>query len=70
MLSRRTDNMIKANLDAEISALEKELYSVDQDIWKIANIISGLNKQLEILRSNKVAIETKLDDLSDQMEVE
>ena len=62
--------MIKANLDAEISALEKELYSVDQDIWKIANIISGLNKQLEILRSNKVAIETKLDDLSDQMEVE
>ena len=62
--------MIKANLDAEISALEKELYSVDQDIWKIANIISGLNKQLEILRSNKVSIETKIDDLRDQMEVE
>ena len=61
--------MIKANLDAEISALEKELYSVDQDIWKIANIISGLNKQLEILRSNKVSIETKIDDLRDQMEV-
>ena len=69
MRSRRTDNMIKANLDAEISALEKELYSVDQDIWKIANIISGLNKQLEILRSNKVSIETKIDDLRDQMEV-
>lgn len=62
--------MIKANLYAEISALEKELYSVDQDIWKMANIISGLNKQLEILRSNKVAIETKIDDLRDQMEVE
>lgn len=62
--------MIKANLDAEIEALEKELYSVDQDIWKMANIISGLNKQLEILRSNKVAIETKIDDLRDQMEVE
>ena len=62
--------MIKANLDAEVQALEKELYSVDQDIWKMTNIISGLNKQLEILRSNKVAIETKIDDLKDQMEVE
>ena len=61
--------MIKANLDAEISALEKELYSVDQDIWKIANIISGLNKQLEILRSNKAAIESKIDDIKDKMEV-
>ena len=51
--------MIKANLDAEISALENELYSVDQDIWKIANIISGLNKQMEILRINKASLETR-----------
>ena len=63
-------NMLKANLQAEIDALEKDLYSVDQDIWKMANIISGLNKQLDILRSNKAAIETKIDDLKDQMEVE
>ena len=62
--------MLKANLQAEIDALEKDLYSVDQDIWKMANIISGLNKQLDILRSNKAAIETKIDDLKDQMEVE
>lgn len=61
--------MLKANLEAEIEAKEKELYRVDQDIWKMANIIAGLNKQLEILRSNKVAIETKIDDLRDQMEV-
>ena len=61
--------MLKANLEAEIEAKEKELYGVDQDIWKIANIIAGLNKQLDILRSNKVAIETKIDDLRDQMEV-
>lgn len=61
--------MLKANLEAEIERLEKELYTVDQDIWKIANIISGLNKQLDILRSNKVGIETRIDDLKDQMEV-
>lgn len=61
--------MLKANLEAEIERLEKELYTVDQDIWKLANIISGLNKQLDILRSNKVGIETRIDDLKDQMEV-
>lgn len=61
--------MLKANLEAELEARELELYKVDQDIWKIANIISGLNKQLEILRSNKAAIETKIDDIKDQMEV-
>ena len=61
--------MLKANLEAEIERLEKELYTVDQDIWKIANIISGLNKQLDILRSSKVGIETRIDDLKDQMEV-
>lgn len=61
--------MLKANLEAEIEAKEKELYRVDQDIWKIANIIAGLNKQLEILRMNKVALESKIDDLRDQMEV-
>lgn len=61
--------MLKANLEAELEAKELELYKVDQDIWKLANIISGLNKQLEILRSNKAAIETKIDDIKDQMEV-
>ncbi len=61
--------MLKANLEAELEARELELYKVDQDIWKIANIISGLNKQLEILRVNKAAIESKIDDIKDQMEV-
>ena len=61
--------MLKANLEAELEARELELYKVDQDIWKIANIISGLNKQLEILRSNKADIESKIDDIKDQMEV-
>lgn len=61
--------MLKVNLEAELEARELELYKVDQDIWKIANIISGLNKQLEILRSNKAAIESKIDDIEDQMEV-
>ena len=61
--------MLKANLEAELVAREQELYKVDQDIWKIANIISGLNKQLEILRNNKAAIESKIDDIKDRMEV-
>ena len=61
--------MLKANLEAELEGKEQELYKVDQDIWKIANIISGLNKQLEILRGNKAAIESKIDDIKDQMEV-
>lgn len=60
--------MLKANLEAELEAKELELYKVDQDIWKIANIISGLNKQLEILRSNKTSIESKIDDIKDKME--
>ena len=60
--------MLKANLEAELEAKELELYKVDQDIWKIANIIAGLNKQLEILRSNKTSIECKIDDIKDKME--
>ena len=60
--------MLKANLRSEIDALEKDLYSVNADIRKLATIISGLNKQLDILRSNRTAIETKIDDLTDQME--
>lgn len=60
--------MLKANLEAELEAKELELYKVDQDIWKLANIISGLNKQLEILRSNKTSIESKIDDIKDKME--
>ena len=61
--------MLRANLEAELEARELELYKVDQDIRKLANIISGLNKQLEILRNNKTAIESKIDDIKDQMEV-
>lgn len=61
--------MLKANLEAELEARELELYKVDQDIRKLADIISGLNKLLEILRGNKTAIETKIDDIKDQMEV-
>ena len=60
---------VKANLEAELEAKELELYKVDQDIWKIDNIIAGLNKQLETLRNNKAAIETKIDEIEDQMEV-
>ena len=60
--------MLKANIQAQLDQKEKELYQVDQDIWKLANVISGLHKQLDILRSNKTAIETKIDDLKDQME--
>lgn len=62
--------MIKANLEAEISALESNLSLTDLLIWDKVSRISGLNEQLEILRSNKVAIETKIDDLRDQLEEE
>lgn len=60
--------MLKANIQAQLDQKEKELYQVDQDIWKLARVISGLHKQLDILRSNKTAIESKIDDLKDQME--
>ena len=61
--------MLKANLDAELDAAEKMLYSVNQDLQRIDRIIDGLNKQMEILRINKVSLEAKIDDLKDQMEV-
>lgn len=63
-------NMLKANLEAELEAAEKSLYSVNQDLQRIDHIIDGLSKQMEILRINKVSLETKIDDLRDQMEVE
>lgn len=62
--------MLKANLEAELEAAEKSLYSVNQDLQRIDHIIDGLSKQMEILRINKVSLESKIDDLRDQMEVE
>lgn len=61
--------MLKANLEAELEARELELHKIDQDMWKIANIISGLNEQLDMLRSCKTSIESKIDDIKDKMEV-
>lgn len=62
--------MLKANTRAKLEAKTQQLNQVDKDIWKLANVISGLNKQLEILRKEKEDLEYKIEDLQEELEDE
>ena len=62
--------MLKANIQAQIEQKTQQLNQVDKDIWKLANVISGLNKQLEILRKEKEDLEYKIEDLQEVLEDE
>lgn len=62
--------MLKSNIRAQIESNVQQLNQVDKDIWKLANVISGLNKQLEILRKEKEDLEYKIQDLQEVLEDE
>lgn len=62
--------MLKANIQAQIEQKIQQLNQVDKDIWKLANVISGLNKQLEILRCEKKDLEYRIEDLQEELEDE
>lgn len=62
--------MLKANIQARIEQKTKQLNQVDKDIWKLAKVISGLNKQLEILRCEKKDLEYTIEDLQEELEDE
>lgn len=59
--------MLRANLEAEIDSKHKELEQVNKDIQRMANLINGLTKQLEILKSNKRDILYKIEDLEEML---
>lgn len=60
--------MIRANLEAEIDSKHKELEQVNKDIQRMTNLIDGLTKQLEILKSNKRDILYKIEDLEEVLD--
>ena len=62
--------MLKANIQAQIEQKTQQLNQVDKDIWRVANVISGLNKQLEILRCEKKDLEYRIEDLQEVLEDE
>lgn len=62
--------MLKANTRAQLESNMKQLNQVDKDIWKLANVISGLNKQLGILRREKEDLEYKIQELQEELEDE
>lgn len=62
--------MLKANIQARIEQKTQQLNQVDKDIWKLAKVISGLNKQLEILRCEKKDLEYTIEDLQEELEDE
>lgn len=62
--------MLKANIQAQIEQKTQQLNQVDKDIWKLANVISGLHKQLKILRREKEDLEYKIEDLQEELEDE
>ena len=57
--------MLKSNIRAKLEAKTQQLNQVDKDIWKLANVISGLNKQLEILRCEKKDLECEIEELQE-----
>ena len=62
--------MLKSNTRAKLEAKTQQLNQVDKDIWKLAKVISGLNKQLEILRCEKKDLEYTIEDLQEELEDE
>lgn len=62
--------MLKANIQAQIEQKTQQLNQVDKDTWRLANVISGLNKQLEILRCEKKDLEYRIEDLQEDLEDE
>lgn len=62
--------MLKANIEAQIEHKTQQLNQVDKDIWKLAKVISGLYKQLEILRKEKEDLEYEIEDLQDGLKHE
>ena len=60
--------MLKANIQAQIEQKTQQLNQVDKDIWKLAKVISGLNKQLEILRCEKKDLEYTIEDLQEELD--
>ena len=62
--------MLKANIKAQIESKTQQLNQLDKDILKLANVIVGLDKQLEILRCEKKDLEYTIEDLQEELEDE
>lgn len=60
--------MLIANITAQIEQKHKELEQVNKDIQRMTNLIDGLTKQLEILKSNKRDILYKIEDLEEVLD--
>ena len=60
--------MLKSNIRAKLEAKTQQLNQVDKDIWKLAKVISGVNKQLEILRCEKKDLEYTIEDLQEELD--
>jgi len=62
--------MLKANVWAQIESKRQQLNQVTSDIWKLTKVISGLNRQLEILRCEKRDLESTIEDLQEELDNE
>ena len=60
--------MLRVNIEAQIEQKHKELEQVNNDIQRMTNLIDGLTKQLEILKSNKRDILYKIEDLEEVLD--
>ena len=64
--------MLRSQIEAELSARNKELDQVTKDYERVEKIINNLSDQLEDLAARKRALDIKIleleDDLDDQCE--
>lgn len=64
--------MLRSQIEAELSARNKELDQVIKDYERVENILNNLSDQLEDLAARKRALDIKIleleDDLDDQCE--
>ena len=64
--------MLRSQIEAELSARNKELDQVTKDYERVENILNNLSDQLEDLAARKRALDIKIleleDDLDDQCE--
>lgn len=59
--------MVRANITAQIEQLEKDLYSTEEELKKLYNLVEGIKKQRNILLEKRSDIVWKIEELKEEL---
>ena len=62
--------MVRANITAQIEQLEKDLYSTEEELKKLYNLVEGIKKQRNILLEKRSDLVWKIEELKEDLKDE